>query len=125
MVQQALSEIQEGTLSVTAGATASATSVASRDKSFADQVRFVRRLREALYKGSVLSGGPYGINALGALNFALDPELSDAVNAFGPVRGSQNTTTDAEYLERGRNLFQTIYQHHSTCLFNMEESDFL
>ncbi|GJJ78234.1 hypothetical protein EMPS_10593 [Entomortierella parvispora] len=113
LVQQALSEIQAGTLSVPAVASDASTSTAGDNKSFADQVRFVRRLRESLYKGSVLCGGPYGINALGALNFALDPELSDAVNAFGPVRGPENKSTDEEYLDRGRKLFQTIYQHHT------------
>lgn len=66
-----------------------------------------------MFKGSVLCGGPYGINALGAVNFALNPELSDAVNEAGPVRGPHNTATPEEYQQRGRELFQTIYQHHS------------
>ncbi|KAI7832564.1 hypothetical protein BC939DRAFT_433756 [Gamsiella multidivaricata] len=80
---------------------------------FAEQVRFIRRLREALYKVSVLCGGPYTINALGAVNFALDPELSAAVNEYGPVRGAENAATPDMYYQRGRNLFQTIYQHHT------------
>jgi len=109
LVQQALFEIQTGVLSVPAvGATPEGE---GGEKSFVDQVRFVRRLREALFKGSVLCGGPYGINALGALNSALDPELSKAVNSLGPVRGSQSK--DEEYLQRGGSLFQTIYQHHT------------
>lgn len=66
-----------------------------------------------MFKGSVLCGGPYGINALGAVNFALSPELSAAVNAAGPVRGPHNTATPEEYQQRGRELFQTIYQHHT------------
>jgi hypothetical protein len=84
------------------------------DGFFLGQVRFVRRLREALFKGSVICGGPYGINALGALNSALDPELSKAVNSLGPVRVSQNS--DEEYLQRGGSLFRTIYQHHGTLI---------
>ncbi|KAG0053185.1 hypothetical protein BGZ83_001496 [Gryganskiella cystojenkinii] len=114
LVQQALSEIQSGALTVPEiESQPSSTSISNADKSFADQIRFVRRLRESLYKGSVLCGGPYGINALGALNFALDPELSEAVNALGPVRSPSNVSTDEEYFNRGRNLFQTIYQHHT------------
>ncbi|KAF9925099.1 hypothetical protein BGZ67_008881, partial [Mortierella alpina] len=109
LVHQTLAEIESGSLAVP-GTDSSANSNASSNR-FAEQVRFVRRLREGLLKASSLCGGPYGINALGAVNFALEPELSAAVNEYGPVRGS-NVSTPEEYQQRGRELFQTIYQHH-------------
>ncbi|KAF9105189.1 hypothetical protein BGX29_000463 [Mortierella sp. GBA35] len=106
LIQQALSDIESGSLVVSGVSTSSGNQLDS-------QVQFIRRLREGLYKGSVLCGGPYGINALGAVNFALSPELSAAVNEHGPVRGPHNTATPEEYQRRGRELFQTIYQHHT------------
>ncbi|KAG0203203.1 hypothetical protein BGX28_004436 [Mortierella sp. GBA30] len=112
LVQQTLAEIASGAMTVPAP-TSTAKCQSTQNSRFADQVRFIRRLREALYKGSVLCGGPYGINALGAVNFALDHELSAAVNEYGPVRSYSNTASPEEYQERGRNLFQTIYQHHT------------
>ena len=78
-----------------------------------------------MFKGSVLCGGPYGINALGAVNFALSPELSEAVNEHGPVRGPHNVATAEEYTQRGRELFQTIYQHHSTFSSSLPSLTFL
>ncbi|KAI8601855.1 hypothetical protein EDD21DRAFT_373464 [Dissophora ornata] len=117
LVQQALSEIAAGSLSVpttnTPPSTSSSVTAATSDATLTEQIRFVRRLREALYKASVLCGGPYGINALGAVNFALDPELSAAVNGYGPLRGPANAASPEEYQQRGRDLFQTIYQHHT------------
>ncbi|KAF9185025.1 hypothetical protein BGZ50_003350 [Haplosporangium sp. Z 11] len=118
LVQQTLAEIATGslavpTLSQLSSTTSTNSTVNASDTHFVDQVRFIRRLREAIYKGSVLCGGPYGINALGAINFALDPELSAAVNEHGPVRRSTNASNAEEYHQRGRNLFQTIYQHHT------------
>ncbi|KAF9361191.1 hypothetical protein BGX34_007278 [Mortierella sp. NVP85] len=123
LVQQAIADIATGSLHVpqvkdSSTSTISTTSSKAEDSkdfdpTFDDQVRFIRRLREALYKGSVLCGGPYGINALGAVNYALDPELSAVVNGYGPLRGPSNTASPEEYYERGRALFQTIYQHHS------------
>ncbi|KAF9921325.1 hypothetical protein BGZ65_010432, partial [Modicella reniformis] len=50
---------------------------------------------------------------MGAVNFALDPELSAAVNEHGPLRGPHNVVTPEEYQERGRALFQAVYQHHT------------
>ncbi|KAF9949070.1 hypothetical protein BGZ72_009076 [Mortierella alpina] len=112
LVQQALAEIASGALAVP-GTDCSPTSIDNSGNRFAEQVRFVRRLREGLLKASTLCGGPYGINALGAVNFALEPELSAAVNEYGPVRGSDNVSSPEEYQQRGRELFQTIYQHHT------------
>lgn len=116
LVQQSIADIASGSLQVPQIQDTSARpadKTPSSDPTFEDQVRFVRRLREALYKGSVLCGGPYGINALGAVNFALEAELSAAVNGYGSLRGPNNTTTPEEYYERGRALFQAIYQHHT------------
>ncbi|KAG9319353.1 hypothetical protein KVV02_005621, partial [Mortierella alpina] len=108
LVHQTLAEIESSSLALPG--TADTTNSINH---FAKQVRFVRRLREGLLKASSLCGGPYSINALGAVNFALEPELSAAVNEYGPVRGSNNVSTPEEYQQRGRELFQTIYQHHS------------
>ncbi|KAG0361580.1 hypothetical protein BG005_007865 [Podila minutissima] len=120
LVQQVLAEIEAGTFSVptvpsTSPNAAASTSITPNNSNqvLDSQVRFIRRLRESIYKGSVLCGGPYGINALGAVNFALDPELSEAVNGHGPVRGPNSTLPADEYQKRGRDLFQTIYQHHT------------
>ncbi|KAG0235432.1 hypothetical protein BGW41_000814 [Actinomortierella wolfii] len=82
-------------------------------KIFQAQVHFVRRLREALFKGSALCGGPYTINALGAATMALDPALVAAVNQHGPVRGAANKLTPQQYEDRGRALFHEIYRHHA------------
>ncbi|KAF9280840.1 hypothetical protein BGZ68_006990 [Mortierella alpina] len=112
LVQQTLAEIASGSLSVP-GTDRSPSPTDTTESRFAEQVRFIRRLREGLLKASSLCGGPYGINALGAVNFALEPELSAAVNRFGPVRSSNNVLTPEEYQQRGRGLFETIYQHHS------------
>lgn len=112
LVQQTLAEIASGLLSVP-GTDRSPGPADTTESRFAEQVRFIRRLREGLLKASSLCGGPYGINALGAVNFALEPELSAAVNRFGPVRSSNNVLTPEEYQQRGRGLFETIYQHHS------------
>ncbi|CAO3566081.1 unnamed protein product [Mortierella alpina] len=112
LVQQTLAEIDAGSLAVP-GVDSSSISTTTSSNRFAEQVRFVRRLREGLLKASSLCGGPYGINALGAVNFALEPELSAAVNEHGPVRGSNNVLSPEEYQQRGRELFQTIYQHHT------------
>ncbi|KAG0291487.1 hypothetical protein BGZ96_005125 [Linnemannia gamsii] len=117
LVHQALDSIESGSLTIPAtfnSSSAAATDTSSPETQLLEtQVQFIRRLREGMFKGSVLCGGPYGINALGAVNFALNPELSAAVNAAGPVRGSHNTATPEEYQQRGRELFQTIYQHHT------------
>ncbi|KAF9136987.1 hypothetical protein BGX30_010642 [Mortierella sp. GBA39] len=114
LVHQALADIESGSLVVPAvPSTPTDSSPSPETQLLETQVRFIRRLREGMFKGSVLCGGPYGINALGAVNFALSPELSDAVNAAGPVRGPHNTATPEEYQQRGRELFQTIYQHHT------------
>ncbi|KAF9926180.1 hypothetical protein FBU30_004181 [Linnemannia zychae] len=114
LVHQALGDIESGTLVVPPATTSGlALNTTSETQMEQNQVRFIRRLREGMFKGSVLCGGPYGINALGAVNFALSPELSAAVNAAGPVRGPHNTATPEEYQKRGRELFQTIYQHHT------------
>ncbi|KAG0084242.1 hypothetical protein BGZ93_007801 [Podila epicladia] len=119
LVQQVLAEIEAGTFTVptvpstSPTATASTSTTPNNTNHVLDQVRFIRRLRESIYKGSVLCGGPYGINALGAVNFALDPELSDAVNDHGPVRGPNSILAVDEYQKRGRDLFQIIYQHHA------------
>ncbi|KAF9912278.1 hypothetical protein EC991_000170 [Linnemannia zychae] len=110
LVHQALSDIEAGSLVVP---TTDSTKAADTQSELDTQVRFIRRLREGMFKGSVLCGGPYGINALGAVNFALSPDLSEAVNAAGPVRGPHNAATPEEYQRRGRELFQTIYQHHT------------
>ncbi|KAG0374985.1 hypothetical protein BGX24_009683 [Mortierella sp. AD032] len=115
LVHQALGDIEAGSLvvpSVTSTPTLTTTD-APTENQLDTQVRFIRRLREGMFKGSVLCGGPYGINALGAVNFALSTELSEAVNAAGSVRGPHNTATPEEYQRRGRELFQTIYQHHT------------
>ncbi|KAF8936540.1 hypothetical protein BGZ47_009454 [Haplosporangium gracile] len=118
LVHQALNDIESGSLVVPA-INSTLTTTTSNFSPLPDtqlletQVRFIRRLREGMFKGSVLCGGPYGINALGAVHFALSPELSAAVNAAGPVRGPHNTATPEEYQQRGRELFQTIYQHHT------------
>ncbi|ORZ10968.1 hypothetical protein BCR41DRAFT_108565 [Lobosporangium transversale] len=116
LVQQALTDIAEGSLSI------SLTPVVSSSDILPNQVHFIRRLREALYKGSALCGGPYGINALGAVNFALDPDLVTAVNNHGPVRGPKNATTPEEYYRRGRDLFQAIYQHHTEPILRKLET---
>ncbi|KAF9214177.1 hypothetical protein BGZ59_004163 [Podila verticillata] len=120
LVQQVLAEIEAGTFTVpavpsTSPSVTSSTSTTSNtaNQVLDNQVRFIRRLRESIYKGSVLCGGPYGINALGAVSFALDPELSEAVNSHGPVRGPNSALAPEEYQKRGRDLFQTIYQHHT------------
>ncbi|KAH7052773.1 hypothetical protein BKA57DRAFT_456412 [Linnemannia elongata] len=113
LVQQALTDIESGSLIVPAVPSIPTDSPSPETQLLETQVRFIRRLREGMFKGSVLCGGPYGINALGAVNFALSPELSAAVNAAGPVRGPHNTATPEEYQQRGRELFQTIYQHHT------------
>ncbi|KAG0076313.1 hypothetical protein BGZ90_008875 [Linnemannia elongata] len=113
LVQQALTDIESGSLIVPAVPSVPTDSPSPETQLLETQVRFIRRLREGMFKGSVLCGGPYGINALGAVNFALSPELSAAVNAAGPVRGPHNTATPEEYQQRGRELFQTIYQHHT------------
>lgn len=117
LVQQALTDIESGSLIVPAVPSIPTDSPSPETQLLETQVRFIRRLREGMFKGSVLCGGPYGINALGAVNFALSPELSAAVNAAGPVRGPHNTATPEEYQQRGRELFQTIYQHHSKSSF--------
>ncbi|KAK3804722.1 MAG: hypothetical protein JOS17DRAFT_70711 [Linnemannia elongata] len=112
LVHQALTDIESGSLVVPA-VPSTGSSPSPETQLLETQVQFIRRLREGMFKGSVLCGGPYGINALGAVNFALSPELSAAVNAAGPVRGPHNTATPEEYQQRGRELFQTIYQHHT------------
>ncbi|KAG0343819.1 hypothetical protein BG004_004973 [Podila humilis] len=127
LVQQILAEIESGSLvvpdvpSTSPNATRTATeeespsldSSSNNSTQLNDKVRFIRRLREGLFKGSVLCGGPYGINALGAVNFALEENLSEAVNLHGPVRGPNNSLAADEYQRRGRDLFQTIYQHYT------------
>jgi hypothetical protein len=83
------------------------------DATLAAQIRFILRLREGLYKGSALCGGPYGINALGAVNYGLDSDLSTEISQQGSVRSADQAKTREEYYNRGKELFQTIYQHHS------------
>ncbi|KAF9166118.1 hypothetical protein BGX20_000332 [Mortierella sp. AD010] len=113
LVHQVITDISEGSLIIPDINDSPSLTTPSSDPVFEAQIRFVRRLREALYKTSALCGGPYGINALGAINYALDPELSTAVNSRGPIRGSANAKTPEEYRQRGKDLFQTIYQKHT------------
>ncbi|KAG0013748.1 hypothetical protein BGZ80_010880 [Entomortierella chlamydospora] len=113
LVHQVITDISEGSLIIPDINDPPSLTTPSSDPVFEAQIRFVRRLREALYKTSALCGGPYGINALGAINYALDPELSTAVNSRGPIRGSTNAKTPEEYRQRGKDLFQTIYQKHT------------
>ncbi|KAF9350810.1 hypothetical protein BGX26_011051 [Mortierella sp. AD094] len=112
LVHQVIADISEGSL-IVPDINASSSTTPNSDPVFEAQIRFVRRLREALYKGSALCGGPYGINALGAVNYALDPELSTAVNSHGSLRGPSYAKTPEEYRQRGKDLFQTIYQKHT------------
>ncbi|KAF9425977.1 hypothetical protein BGZ76_002991 [Entomortierella beljakovae] len=109
LVQQTISDIGDGKL-VIPNAKASAD---PSNPNFEAQVQFALTLREGLYKGSVLCGGPYGINALGAVNFALDPTLAEEVSKQGSARSSQPLKSREEYYKRGREMFQTIYQHHT------------
>ncbi|KAF9557716.1 hypothetical protein EC968_007510 [Mortierella alpina] len=112
LVQQTLAEIASDSLAVPGTDRSPSAADVSGDR-LAEQVRFARRLREGLFKASSLCGGPYAINALRAVNFALEPELSAAVNEHGPVRSPDNVSSSEVYLQRGRDLFQTIYQHHT------------
>lgn len=76
------------------------------------------RLREGLYKGSAVLGMALSINAFEAVHSALDPELSQAVKAHGPVRDRiNNSQTNDEYYQRGRELFGVIYGHRSRPFF--------
>ncbi|KAF8985099.1 hypothetical protein BGZ46_005882 [Entomortierella lignicola] len=113
LVHQAIADIDDGSITVPDVEDSASSADASSDPVFAARVRFIRRLREALYKGSALCGGPYGINALGAVNYAIDPEISAAVNSHGSLRGPAHAKTREEYQQRGRDLFQTIYQKHT------------
>ncbi|KAG0311059.1 hypothetical protein BGZ99_010411 [Dissophora globulifera] len=112
LVQQVLADIAAGSLTITYDSSSSKPAgniPASLDATFTEQVLFIRKLREGLYKVSVLIGGPYCINALGAVNTAITPELSASVNAYGPLRPANALTPD-EYQRRGQDLFQAIYK---------------
>ncbi|KAF9427841.1 hypothetical protein BGZ94_004025 [Podila epigama] len=131
LVQQALREITSGDIIVPTASSATPgaaldqmQSDINRKGDLDDQVRFIRRLREALYKGSTICGGPYGINALGAVNTALDSQLAQAVTAHGPVRGPKNVVSTEEYTQRGLDLFKKIYQQHTeTVLTRIEKTE--
>ncbi|KAF9975578.1 hypothetical protein BGZ73_000694 [Actinomortierella ambigua] len=113
LVQTTLADIASGALVIPLE-DGSATASSSPDQTtLRAQVHFIRQLREALLKGSVLCGGPYAINALGAVSAVLDPDLLAAVNRHGPVRSQERRVTPEEYEERGRALFHTIYRHHA------------
>ncbi|KAG0260607.1 hypothetical protein DFQ27_003455 [Actinomortierella ambigua] len=114
LVQNALADIASGALEISVEGGPSAAASSSPDqKTLQAQVHFIRRLREALFKGSVLCGGPYTINALGAVSMSLDPDLVAAVNHLGPVRTAKSRLAPQEYEDRGRVLFHQIYRHHA------------
>ncbi|EXJ72177.1 uncharacterized protein A1O5_04681 [Cladophialophora psammophila CBS 110553] len=92
--------------------------VCSQEKETADLLAVARRIREACLKASTLVGFPRAINALLALQHAIQtthPNLSSILEADQSLRSAASTTpTDAEAKSaRGMALFQKIYAQHS------------